>query len=64
MEKPDRPSIEIVPFDAPKQAIAALQRLRRSYKGLATEPATEADRAVLRAVTTTLHNAKTAQRLA
>ena len=42
---------DVVPFAAPRNAIKALQRLRKSYKGLLAEkPVTEADQAVLRAV--------------
>jgi hypothetical protein len=55
---------DVVPFAAPRNAIKALQRLRKSYKGLLAEkPVTEADQAVLRAVKRTLNNIKTAQHL-
>jgi tryptophan synthase alpha subunit len=57
-------SDKVVPFAAPQNAIKALRRLRKSYKGLlAKNPVTEADQAVLRAVKRTLHNIKHAEDL-
>ena len=55
---------DVVPFAAPRNAIKALQRLRKSYKGLLAEkPLTEADEAILLAVQITLNNARNAQSL-
>jgi hypothetical protein len=54
----------VVPFKAPQNAIKALRRLRKSYRGrLAEKPVTEADQAVLRAVERTLNAMKNAPRV-